>query len=786
MKEHSLWQRLSRAARGGYFIAGSLLIALLVLAAVLGPELAPHDPYLVDRLQWIDGELRRAPFPPSDLYPLGTDDLGRDQLSLLLHGARTTLVMAFVATVARVLLGLVLGTLAGWWSGRLFDRALSAVTDFLAAIPGLILAMLLVFAVGVQRGQIAFVVALSLVGWGEVAQIVRGHVLTIRNKLYIVAARSLGLDPLSVLSRHVLPNLLATFVALAALEMGRVLLLLGELAFVSVFVGGGRIGREMASFETRHYFDVPDWGAMLGTSWRWFRSYPWYPLTPALAFFVSILGFNLFGYGLQRFLERGRFHPSGWSVARFLLVTALVLLGASALLRSSGLEAQFARQVRQFDVERAWNDVSYLSRSELEGRPAGSRGAREAADYIASEFQRAGLSPVTREGSYFQPYTAIRGRVTTEPELELLTSDGKVKLKLADRVSLDALQAFNAEGRTELEVTVLSSADHSAVLGLSGQALLLLDSDAEVYGSWTGSPDYGAILRVVDGSELIANDEPPRFDLNAYSTVDRLPDFPNLLIAESAARELLAEEGLSLKELRAAMEEGERVRLHTDLRVRLTYGLIYDEVSATNVVGYIPGLDRTNQAERILVAASYTGRPARDGGIYSGADENASGVAVMLETARLLHELGTVPKRTIAFAAFDEVGGGHFVRSPSLPTRPSNTWTAVILHGLAAGDPRLARLEMGSGFARAFDRSARRFGVRTQDLGQWPFFFVSGYSRLAGGDPSAPDSYQGLVVTRPGDGLSGTSGDTLDRLDPELLGAAGRAVAHYVMVLGSR
>ncbi len=202
MKPITFWQRLSRAVQEPYFIIGSVLVVLLVLAAVLGPELAPHNPYLVKRIQWIDGELHKAPFPPSDLYPLGTDDQGRDQLSLLLYGARVTLIMAFVATVVRLLLGLILGTFAGWWPGSLFDRAVAAVTELLAAIPGLILAMLVVFAIGVRRGQVAFVVALSVVGWGEVAQIVRGHVLTIRNKLYIMAARAVGLNSANILSLH--------------------------------------------------------------------------------------------------------------------------------------------------------------------------------------------------------------------------------------------------------------------------------------------------------------------------------------------------------------------------------------------------------------------------------------------------------------------------------------------------------------------------------------------------------------------------------------------------------
>ena len=108
MKELTLWDRLGRAVRDPSFIVGSVLVAVFVLLAVLGPEMAPHNPFQRDRVQMLDGELQRAPFPPSELYPLGTDDQGRDMLSLLLYGARQTLAIAFVAVTMRLLLGLLL------------------------------------------------------------------------------------------------------------------------------------------------------------------------------------------------------------------------------------------------------------------------------------------------------------------------------------------------------------------------------------------------------------------------------------------------------------------------------------------------------------------------------------------------------------------------------------------------------------------------------------------------------------------------------------------------------
>jgi len=774
MKPQTFWQRLWRAVRDRSFIVGTVLVALFFLVAVLGPEVAPHNPYLRDRIQTIDGEIQRAPIPPCDLYPLGTDDQGRDMLSMLLYGARQTLVVAFVATAVRLLLGLLLGTVAGWWPGSLFDRAVTGLIEFLAAVPGLILAILLIFVVGIKRGQVSFIVALSLVGWGEVTQVVRGHVLVIRNKLYVLSARALGLSSAQVLSRHVLPNLLSTLLALAALEMGGVLLLLGELGFVHVFIGGGGVYSDEA-IGVIHYFDVPDWGAMLGTSWGYFRSLPWLPMAPALAFFVTILGFNLFGYGLQRFIEKGRFHPSGWSVFRFFVVVALLIFGARALLASTGVEAQFTDLARQFDVQRAWNDVAYLTQPKLEGRPTGPGGGFQAAGYIAYQFEQAGLTPLP-EGAYYQSYVANRGRVTAKPVLEILESDGKPRLRLDRGISLDPWQHFETEGTREGELVVLGNTRGDVVA--SGFLLLLGPAEELRIPYSFHIPGNTVALRLVPDDRLGRTDQAPPF---VYSGA--VSSFPHLLIGESAARQLLAEAGLDLDELQAALEAGERIELETDLRVQVEVGLVYEEVSAANVVGYFPAADRRTEGDRILVAAPYTGPLPQEGVIYPGADENGSGVAVMLEVARLWRDLGFIPKRTVVFAAFDEGGGNYFVQHPVMPAaKTSDTWVAVILQGVGAGDPKLARAEVGSGLARAFDQSARRFGVRTEELEEWQFFF----SRYASGHVTSDESYSGLVVVRPGDDLSGTSADTLDHLDPELLGEAGRAVAHYLMVLSSR
>jgi peptide/nickel transport system permease protein len=754
--------RLGRAAKDTSFILGGIFVALLIIIAVIGPELATNNPYLRDPLQFINGELERAPIDPGEAYPLGTDQHGRDMVALLLYGARTTLTIAFIATAVRLFLGLTLGSLAGWGVG---DRLITGLAELFAAIPGLILAMMIVFAVGIRRGQIAFVVAISVVGWGEVAQIIRSHVITIREEEFIEGARAIGLSSLGILSRHVLPNLLSTMLALASLEM---LLLLGELGFVAVFIGGGNTIAGDAGTATTIFAEIPDWGAMLGTTWRYFRALPWLPGFPAFAFLVSIFSFNLLGYGMQNFIDKGRFYPSGWSVLRFGLFSVAILFGAQLVLSNTGPESDFREKAEAFKVSRVWTDINFLSNPQLGGLEPGTSGANLAASYVAQQFSSLELTPFPT-GSYFQTFPAQHGRFTQDARMEIIGQDGEVLRTITEGIEYDPFLPFNREAIYTGQLMV--DRRFTRYEGLESGVFLTLSTTEP----WV-------TLRIFPNDNFPEEVYPPPF----IGPISFLGNDPALIIQRSLASELLADAGYDLEELEQWSEEDGNVveQFFTGLTVRITVGSRYEEIAGVNVVGYIPGSDVRVQTQRIIVVAPYTTPSMRPGWTYPGADENASGVAIMLEIIRTWQEQEFIPKRTVVFAAFDEVGGRNFLDNPILPTRESDTWTAVILYGLGAGENKLARAVERGGLGSAFDQSARKMGSRTEILNYWPFFFAEWGGR--GWGLPGDDSYAGIAITRLGDEFSGTLRDNSEHLDPDLLQAAGETLAHYLMSLSSQ
>jgi peptide/nickel transport system permease protein len=220
IRKGRIWKALSKGTIGNLpFLLGTILVAGLLTVVFFGHKLAPHSPYTTQSLTVVDGKISVPPFEPGEVHPWGTDVLGRDVMSLVLTGASQTIRLAAMVVMARLLVGLILGSIAGWLSGGWVDRVLLGITEIISAFPALLLAMTLILALGIRRGFVPFVIALCFVGWGELMQYVRGEVMSIRPKAFIEGAVAVGLRTPRILVKHVLPNLVPALISLMALEM---------------------------------------------------------------------------------------------------------------------------------------------------------------------------------------------------------------------------------------------------------------------------------------------------------------------------------------------------------------------------------------------------------------------------------------------------------------------------------------------------------------------------------------------------------------------------------------
>ncbi|MCC6848250.1 MAG: ABC transporter permease [Deltaproteobacteria bacterium] len=259
--------------RHGLLGVGLAMGALLVAIAIMGPALAPYDPTapVAPRLA--------EPSPPGAPFWLGTDDLGRDVLSRLLHGARISLLVGLVAMVVTMTIGTAIGLTAGYFGG-VVDVLLMRLTDVMLAFPGLLLAVALV---AVMRPSVwTIFVVIGLVSWTGVARVVRSEALSLRERDFVLAARALGASHARIVARHVLPNVAPTLVAIAALSTSGTILLDAGLSFLGIGVPP----------------PTPTWGRMIQEASAYYRVAPWLMAFPGLAVLYAVLAFNLVAYGL--------------------------------------------------------------------------------------------------------------------------------------------------------------------------------------------------------------------------------------------------------------------------------------------------------------------------------------------------------------------------------------------------------------------------------------------------------------------------------------------------------
>lgn len=259
--------------------AAMAVVVCLALLAAFGPALAPYPDHITGALNTADRFL-----PPSATHLFGTNELGQDMFSLVLGGARTSLVIAVCIIFASALIGTVIGSLAGFF-GRWIDEVLMRFTDLMLTIPSLILAMAVAAALG--PGLLNVVLAITLATWPGYARLVRGQVQAARRDVYVEAAEVMGASWARILFRHILPNVAPTIIVKMSLEMSFAIITVASLGFIGIGVSPPN----------------PEWGSMLSNARGYMPAYWWIAVFPGLAIMVAVFAFNLVGDGLRDALD---------------------------------------------------------------------------------------------------------------------------------------------------------------------------------------------------------------------------------------------------------------------------------------------------------------------------------------------------------------------------------------------------------------------------------------------------------------------------------------------------
>lgn len=255
---------------------GAAIVLTVVVAAIAGPWLVPFDPSAQELALRLEG--------PTGLHWFGLDELGRDIFARILVGARISLMVGVVVVGVSASIGIVLGSIAGYFGGRI-DEAISRVIDILLAFPGLLLAIAMVAVLGPSLTNV--VLALSLIGWVGYARLVRGQVLRARELEFVQAARALGASTPRILVRHVVPTALPAVTVQATLGMGSAILAEAALSFLGLGVQP----------------PDPSWGTMLSYGRAHMLEAPHLTIFPGLAIAILVLGFNFLGDGLRDALD---------------------------------------------------------------------------------------------------------------------------------------------------------------------------------------------------------------------------------------------------------------------------------------------------------------------------------------------------------------------------------------------------------------------------------------------------------------------------------------------------
>ncbi len=257
-------------------VSGSIILLLFVLMAAFAPVLAPYNPFYMDPAAALTG--------PSPEHLLGTDNMGRDILSRIIYGSQISLKVSLASVAIATAAGVLLGVAAGYFGG-ITDAVISRILEVMLSFPEVLLALLIMSILGSSLNNI--MLAIGIVYTPIFARIARGAVLSVKDSLYVEAARSIGVRDVTIIVRHVLPNILSPVLVQVTLSLAFAILSEAALSFLGIGVEP----------------DIPSWGIMLNNGKAWIEIAWWVGVFPGIAIALAVLGFNILGDGLRDVLD---------------------------------------------------------------------------------------------------------------------------------------------------------------------------------------------------------------------------------------------------------------------------------------------------------------------------------------------------------------------------------------------------------------------------------------------------------------------------------------------------
>lgn len=252
-------------------LLGLIMILLIVLMSIFAPLIARYDPNALDLTS-----MRKA---PSWEHWFGTDDMGRDVFARVVYGSRTSLMIGFVPSLISLVLGTVLGLMAGYL-GKVADELIMRLADVVLAFPSLLLAMVVMYTLGASL--LNMFIALSIINWAGTARVVRAQTLSLKEKEFVEAARSMGVSRFKIVFRHILPNCLPNLIVLFTLDIPGAIMWESSMSFLGV-------GDPNAA----------SWGLMVSQGKGYAYMCPWLILAPGIAILITVMAFNFLGDGLR-------------------------------------------------------------------------------------------------------------------------------------------------------------------------------------------------------------------------------------------------------------------------------------------------------------------------------------------------------------------------------------------------------------------------------------------------------------------------------------------------------